>query len=84
MVWKIEWHPQAFKRLKVLPFNLQERIMRRVRKLEDNPFHFLKHFEGRLYKIRIGDYRALVSVDFKTKTIMIDVFDHRGRIYKRV
>ena len=84
MAWEIEWSPKALKRLKSLPRNLQERIVKRVGKLKDNPFHFLEHFEGMLYKLQIGDYRALVDIDFENKIIMIQVFDHRGRIYERI
>ena len=84
MVWEITWYPKAFRILKNLPFNLQERIIKRVEKLKDNPFHFLEHFEGRLYKLQIGDYRALVDMDFENKIISIQVFGHRGRIYERI
>ena len=84
MVWKIEWYPKAFKALKTLPFHIQERIIKKVRELIDNPFRFLGHFSGRLYKLRIGDYRALVDVDFGNKVITIQILGHRGRIYKRI
>ncbi|MEM5809775.1 MAG: hypothetical protein QW156_02695 [Candidatus Aenigmatarchaeota archaeon] len=54
-------------------------------KLQDNPFHFLEHYEGQdFYKLRIGDYHALVDIDFENKIIKIRVFDYRKRIYKRI
>ena len=82
MVWKIEWHPKAFKKLKKFPFKVQKRIINKVGKLRENPFQFLDHFHGKLYKLRIGDYRMLIDVDFKEKIIRIQVLDHRKRIYK--
>lgn len=45
------------------------------------PFRFLEHFEGNGYKFRIGDYRALIDVDFEKKILKVRVFDKRERIY---
>ncbi len=85
MSWKIEWHPRAAEEFEALPRQVRVRIIKRVDKVEENPFHFLEHFEGRgLYKLRIGDYRALVAVDFGNKIITIQMLDHRGGIYKRI
>ena len=51
--------------------------------ISENPFRYLEHFEGKdVYKLRIGDYRALVDVDFQNKILKIQVFDKRGRVYK--
>ncbi len=49
----------------------------------DNPFHFLEHYEGEYYKLRIGDYRALIDINFEKKILIVQVLDKRGRIYKR-
>ena len=85
MNWKILWHPQAIKNLDKLTHDLKDRVIKRVDKLQDNPFHFLEHYEGEdFYKLRIGDYRALVDVDFPNNIIKIQVFDHRKRVYKRI
>jgi len=43
----------------------------------------LEHYESeKYYKLRIGDYHALIDVDFKIKELFVEVIDHRGRIYK--
>jgi len=41
----------------------------------------VERFEGELYKLRIGEYRALVDIDFEKKVMSIRVFDKRERIY---
>ncbi len=83
MSWKIEWHNKAFKKLKSFPPNIRERVIKHIDRVKENPFHFLEHFESKgFYKLRIGDYRAIVSVEFGKKIIEIQVFDHRKRIYK--
>ena len=85
MKWKIEWHPNAANNLEKLPNRIKDAAIKRIDKLQDNPFHFLEHYEGQdFYKFRAGDYRALVDVDFENNTIKIQVFDHRKRIYKRI
>ncbi|MBI2542784.1 MAG: type II toxin-antitoxin system RelE/ParE family toxin [Candidatus Aenigmarchaeota archaeon] len=85
MSWKVEWHPKATKNLDSLPPDIKERIEKRVDKLKENPLYFLQHYEGAdYYKLRIGDYRALIDVDFRNKVVKIQVFDHRNRIYKRL
>ena len=36
--------------------------------LKENPFRFLEHYEGDdVYKLRIGDYRALIDIDFSER-----------------
>lgn len=59
------------------------RIVNKLEQIKENPFHYLEHYEGDYYKIRIGDFRALVDIDNTNKIIWVRVFDKRGRIYKR-
>jgi mRNA-degrading endonuclease RelE of RelBE toxin-antitoxin system len=83
--WKIEWHPRAAENLANLPKDIKDRVIKRIDKMQDNPFHFLEHYEGQdFYKFRVGDYRALVDIDFENKIIKIQVFGHRKKIYKRI
>lgn len=47
-------------------------------------FYALAHSEGEgVYKLRIGNYRALVEIDFKNRILYILVFDKRGRVYEK-
>ncbi len=58
---KIEWHSQAFKNLENLPKQLIEHILKKMERVAENPFRYLEHYEGeQVYKLRIGDYRALI------------------------
>ena len=85
MTWEIEWYNKAFKILEGLPPDIRARVIKHIDKVKENPFHFLEHFERKgFYKLRVGDYRAIVSVDFENKIIKIQVFDRRGRVYKRL
>ncbi|MBI5803985.1 type II toxin-antitoxin system RelE/ParE family toxin [Candidatus Pacearchaeota archaeon] len=66
-----------------LPQDIALRIVNKLEQIKENPFHFLEHYEGEYYKLRIGDYRALMDIDFQRKIIWVRVIDKRGRIYKR-
>ncbi|HLC97474.1 MAG TPA: type II toxin-antitoxin system RelE/ParE family toxin [Candidatus Nanoarchaeia archaeon] len=82
MTWEIMWHPKAAKYVEILPPDLSARVLNKIDEVAENPFHYLEHFEGGGYKLRIGDYRAIVDVDFQQKILKIRIFDKRGRVYK--
>ena len=83
MSFSIELDEKALSFLKKLPRNISERIFNKVESIKENPFHFLEHYEGKYYKLRIGDYRTLIDIDFENKILIVQVVDKRGRIYKR-
>ena len=84
MTYKFKLTPKADKFLDSLPKNVALRIIKKLKEVCANPFHYLKHFEKEdYYKLRIGKFRALVDVDSKNNLLNIRVLDKRGRIYKR-
>ncbi|MBI3051855.1 hypothetical protein HYY74_05355 [Candidatus Woesearchaeota archaeon] len=51
--------------------------MGKLDKVAVNPFRYLEHYEGAdVYKLRIGEHRMLIDVDFKNKVLKIRVLDH--------
>ena len=82
-MYEIKFSSQATKFIRRLDENTGRRIKRKFGDLTEDPFRFLKHYEGNYYKFRVGDYRALISVDFEGRIIFVNVFDKRGRIYDR-
>jgi len=84
MSYQIKLHPKVVRFLNKLPSDISDRIKKKIKSIQHNPFHYLEHYEGEdFYKLRIGDYRALVDVDIDRKIVFIRVLDHRRRIYKR-
>ena len=84
MSYSVEWHPKVRKFLRKLPEDIAERIVLKVKEVQEDPFHYLEHYEGKdYYKLRVGDYRMLIDVDFKNKVLFVQVIDHRSRIYER-
>lgn len=82
MTYKIILSPSANKFLNNLPKEIALRIIKKLEHIKENPFRHLEHYEGKYYKIRIGDFRFLLDIDFKNKILLIEIFDKRGRIYK--
>lgn len=83
MSWKIIWKPKSQRFLESLDNETASRILNKIDLLKENPFRYIEHYEGEYYKIRIGDYRALIDMDFENKNIIIEVLDKRGKVYKR-
>ena len=84
MSYEVRLHPQVVKFLERLPKDISNRIKNKLREIKDEPFKFLEHYEDDdVYKLRIGEYRALIDVDFSNKILYVQVIDRRGRIYKR-
>ena len=83
MKYKVKLSPKADKFLRKLDSNLSVRIKARLRSLKEDPFRYLKHYEGeeKVYKLRIGEYRALIDVE--DELVLVRHIDHRSRIYKR-
>ncbi|MFH2059387.1 MAG: type II toxin-antitoxin system RelE/ParE family toxin [Pseudomonadota bacterium] len=83
MNYSVDWTNKATHILKKLPQDVAMRIWDKIENIKENPFRCLKHFEGGGYKFRVGDYRALIDVDFTRKVLVVRVLDKRSRIYKR-
>ena len=83
MSYEIEIGKKAQKTFSKLPKDTAMRMIKKIYRLKENPFRYLKHFEGGGYKFRMGEYRALIDVDFSRKVLIVRVLDKRGRIYKR-
>ena len=83
MSYQIKLHPTVSKFLDKCGVLLSERIKTKLKLLIEDPFRFLEHYEGKDYfKLRIGDYRALIDVDKERKIVFVRYLNHRKKIYK--
>jgi len=90
MAFDIRLHPGAVKFLKGLDEDSRNRIKSTLRSLEDDPFKNrskadikkMKGTKGRedLYRLRIGDYRAVYAVE--GDTVWVTEIFLRGKAYK--
>jgi mRNA interferase RelE/StbE len=84
MPYHIDYLPAARKAIEKLPRRLQQRIIERIGTLSSNPrpTGCVKLTGQDAYRIRIGDYRVIYTIeDDKLIVLVIDV-GHRRDVYR--
>ena len=85
--FKISFARTARKELENLPIAIADRALSRIEKLAANPRpRGATKLRGRknLWRIRIGDYRVIFSIDDKSEEIDITHIRHRREVYRNV
>ena len=83
--YNVGFKPSVHKDFRRLPKSVVERVMKRIEKLQDEPFpHGTIKLEGaeRLYRIVVGDYRIVYEVEAQAKQITILYVRHRREVYR--
>ena len=79
-MFQIEKNAENF--LKKLQKKDAEIILNKIYSIRENPFRFLKRLQGeKLWRLRIGDYRAIVDVIISMNKIIVVRIGHRKNIY---
>jgi mRNA interferase RelE/StbE len=87
VIYSVEFTDEAEKDLARIDKNTAQRILNKLRWLAEN-FDMIKpeRLKGELwkdkFKLRVGDYRVIYSVDFDKKIITVHLIGHRSEIYK--
>jgi len=85
MTFEIIWDTDARKFLKKLTKKIASRIVRKVDFIRDNPEDYLEPVkQTNSYKLRVGDYRVIIDIDWENEILFVLLVDHRKRIYKRL
>ena len=84
-MYKLGLSNKVIKELEKLDDTLYLRISNKIHSLENNPRPTgsikLSGIEG--YRIRIGDYRILYTINERTKEVVVYSFAHRKEVYKK-
>jgi mRNA interferase RelE/StbE len=85
-LYSVELSQRAQKFLDKLDKHLSERIKERLKRLAENPIpsdaKFIEREDNeKIFRYRIGDYRALYLVKETEKIVLIAKIDKRPRIY---
>ena len=86
-MYKVELSQRSQKFLDKLDSHLKERIEMALKRLENNPVPSDSKFIGRgedgekIFRYRIGGYRALYSVDENNKIVLVIKIDKRPNVY---
>ena len=86
MKYKVDFTPQALEDISKLDRVVIERVTKKIEWLSGNldvvsPQALKGRFHG-MFKLVVGDWRAIYTVDFTNKAITIHLIGHRKEIYK--
>lgn len=82
MMYKIEVNKRSYKFILKQDKEQQTRILNAINKLPDNgDIKPLKGCNG-VYRLRVGDYRILYTIDHDVLTVYVIEIGNRGQIYK--
>ena len=86
MTYRVELMPRASWQLQKLPDNVQLRIMRALRRLEDDPRPpGVKRLTGaeKLWRMRVGQYRVVYEIHDDRLLVLVVRVGHRKDIYRK-
>lgn len=85
-MYAVDFSTRAKIFLKKLDKHISSRIVKRLKKLRDNPVPsdvvFIGREEGeKVFRYRIGDYRSLYRLKDSEKRVLVTKIDKRPRVY---
>ena len=88
-MYKVENSRRADKYLNKLDLHIRKIIKKGLKKLEKNPIpsdakFITRHKGDKVFRVRIGDFRALYKLKKKENVVLIANIDKRPRIYHRM
>ncbi len=89
-VYKVSIDRRVERDFEEIPNHIVEKFIQLLDEFEKDPLRHrpkfdvkhLKRFPRNLYRLRIGDYRVLYSVDKEKKEVKITLIVHRRKAYK--
>jgi mRNA interferase RelE/StbE len=84
MLYQVLVKRSAEKELDRLPSNVRDRVLKRLLALEDSPRpQGIKKLQGEeAYRLRVGDYRVLYTIDDTAQIVTIYSVGHRREVYR--
>lgn len=83
MAYGIRWSPKAREGLAAFPKETALWIISKVEGLRLAPYHFVEKMSGvNCWKLRVGDYRALLDISEEKKELQVLNVGHRKNVYK--
>ena len=85
MTFEIRWDKKVRDFLRKQDKSVSHRIVKKMDEIRNEPMQYLEPlFSIKAYKLRVGDYRVIIDVNWKNKILFILLIDHRKRIYKTI
>lgn len=81
---EVEYTEKALDHLEGLDPQVADRVLNKVDEATEWTEHRLEPLSGYpYYKLRVGDYRVIVSWDRSDDTIVVEAVGHRRNVYDR-
>ena len=84
MTYRVEFAPLARRQVKKLAGEIQKRIIARIEELASNPRPYDVRklvAEENLYRVRVGEYRAVYQIRDRELIVLIVKVGHRREVY---
>lgn len=84
MTYQVRWTELAERQLEKLDKFVRERIYAGISSMAEDPLSHVKRLRGvNLYSFRVGDYRAILSIENRLMVIIVVEVGHRSSIYRK-
>ncbi len=87
MTFSVIYTTRARKDLKGLSPEVARTCILAISKIKEDPFSFVKKLQGSkkapLYSLRIGEYRAIMSIEDDRLIVFVLEVGHRSTIYRK-
>ncbi len=79
----MEFSELAAEKFRKLERSVRDRIARKLRDVAEDPRRFLTRLASmEAYKLRVGDYRVIVDVDWENDIVHVLTLGHRSTVYR--
>lgn len=80
----VEYTEQALNHLSELENHVADRVLNKVNEATEWTEHRLERLSGYpYYKLRAGDYRAIITWDRENDVLVVEAVGHRRNVYDR-
>jgi mRNA interferase RelE/StbE len=84
MPYEVRFTDTACEDLEKLDKSISKRIIDKLEIVANDPFSFVKKLKGcDFYRLRVGDYRVIMSIENQKMVIFIIEVGHRSSIYRK-
>lgn len=87
-MYQVFYHKKVVKQIKNLHHYDQKKVVKKINELKDepeSPSPHIKRLHGtdKSWRLRIGNIRAIYTLNHETKMLIVVKVGYRGRVYKK-
>lgn len=84
MTYNVSWSATSLRQLEKLDNISANRVINKAEAITKDPFSFVQKLKGfNLYKLRVGDYRVIMSIESSKMIIFVLEVGHRSVVYRK-